>query len=641
MVRIAEHTLFREVRPGIFFPSRRIAEPRSGVSRFLWKAKRFLIGAPIPTTREVHERLTKIKGLAVLSSDALSSVAYGTEAIMRALIVAGVGALYLTLPISMVIVFLLFIVSTSYQQTIRAYPQGGGSYRVARENLGVVPGLTAGASILIDYVLTVAVSVAAGIAAMVSAFPVLRPFSVELAVGAVVLVAVLNMRGIRESGTIFAAPTYVFIASIFVVIGIGLFQTVTGGIAYTPGNPGPRAGTEALGWFLILSAFARGCTAMTGTEAIADGVLAFKPPEPQNARITLRWMAFILGAMFLGISFLASTIGIVPSADESETVLSQLTRLVVGNSWFYYVVQFATALILFLAANTSYADFPRLLSIMARDRFVPRWFAARGDRLAFSFGIMTLTVVACILLIIFRSNVENLLPLYAIGVFTSFTLSQTGMVVHWLRIQEPGWRHSAIINGVGATMTAVVTLVIGVTKFEEGAWIVIILAGILIFLFISIHNHYLAVARQLRSTMKVVPKGRPPLVLVPIYSMSLVARMALAFAQDLSPRVVAVHVANSVEEAEKLRAEWREVVGDMRLDIIVSPYRLVIEPLLAYVDGVQARDPEGTVVIVLPEFIPKHWWENILHNQTALRLKAALLFHHGVAVLSFPFLLTE
>jgi hypothetical protein len=390
-----------------------------------------------------------------------------------------------------------------------------------------------------------------------------------------------------------------------------------------------------------MSAFAKGCAAMTGTEAISDGVPSFKQPEARNAGITLIWMAVLLGGMFLGISFLASQIGIVPDPSEKETVLSQITRLLVGENWYYYLVQFSTAFILVLAANTSYADFPRLLSIIARDRFAPRWFASRGDRLAFSFGIGALTILSVALLAIFRSNVERLLPLYAIGVFTSFTLSQSGMVIHWLRSKETGWRRSIVINGVGASATAAVALIIGATKFADGAWMVILLTPAIVFLFLIIHRHYISLARQLSTKEPVCPSGIPPLVLVPVYSLSLVARQALAFAQDLSSQVVAVHVANTVMEAEKIRDQWRDVVGDVPLVIVISPDQLVVEPLLAYVDALLEAEQHHSLFVILPEFVANHWWEHLLHNQTALRLKAALLFRPGVVVASFPFLLSK
>ncbi len=641
MVRIAKHRTFQEVRPGVIQPRPKAVEPQAGPARVWWKTKRFLIGKPIPTSREAHERFSKVKALAILSSDALSSVAYSTEAIMRTLVLAGVAALSLTLPIALVVVALLVIVATSYRQTVRAYPSGGGSYVVARTNLGKIPGLTAASSLLIGYVLTVAVSIAAGADALISAFPALRPYDMELAIGAVALISLINLRGVREAGTIFAIPTYVFVVSILGMISFGLVQLVRGGLSYEPPVSGPTAALESVGLLLVLSAFAKGCAAMTGTEAISNAVPAFRAPESKNARATLVWMAILLGSMFLGISFLATSIGLVPDPSEHETVLSQLTRLIAGDNWFYYLVQFSTAIILLLGANTCYSGFPWLLSIMARDRFAPLWFNLRGDRLAFTFGILTLGLLSGLLLVALSSSVDRLLPLYAIGVFITFTLSQAGMVVHWLRIKGKGWRLSSVINGTGAASTAIVTLIITYTKFPEGAWMVIVFVPVMVAVFLLINRHYRSVATQLGSKITIKRKGTPPLVVVPVSSLSLVARQGMAFAQDLSNRVVAVHVAADMTEAENLRARWNDTIGNVPLVVIESPYRLLLEPLLAYVDALRKAEPESQMLVLLPEFVPNHWWQHFLHNHTALRLKAALLSRPEVAVASFPYQLED
>lgn len=637
VVRIARHRYFRGTAPGTLMPRPEALEPRGGWTRLWWRLRRLLIGEPLATFQEQEQRLNKVRALAVLSSDALSSVAYGTEAAMRVLVLAGVAALSLTLPISVVIAILLIVVAASYEQIIGAYPGGGGAYVVALENLGTVPGLTAAAALIVDYILTVTVSVAAGIAALVSAFPPLAPWQVELSISAVALITLLNLRGVRESGTAFAAPTYIFVLSIAGLIAFGSFRLLTGGISYTPTPAVSTTATEQLSLFLILSAFAKGCSAMTGTEAIANVVPVFKPPEVRNARITLGLMAGILAGMFVGISFLTTRIGIVPDPTETETVLSQLATVVVGRSWYYYLVQFATLLILVLAANTSFVSLPRLLYVLARDRHVPRWFGLRGDRLVFSVGIIVLAILSVSLLLIFSSSVDRLLNLYALGVFTSFTLSQSGMVSHWLRARRDGWRWKSIVNGIGAVATAGVTLIIAITKFLDGAWIVLLILPILITFFLLVHGHYLYVAQQLRSARPVRPRGRPPMVLVPVSSLTRVAREALAFAEDLSTRIVAVHVAASMEEAEAIRREWPEVAGDLPLVIIESPYRLLLPPLLAYVDALRETHPDDILVVVLPEFVPRFWWDNLLHNQTALRLKAALLFRPGVVVASYPY----
>jgi amino acid transporter len=613
-------------------------EPKGGVARLWYLLKRLLIGPPIATAQEIHERLTKLKALAVFSSDALSSVAYASEEIMRVLVLAGAGALALTMPISGVIVLLLAIVVISYQQTIRAYPSGGGSYIVAHENLGTLPGLTAAAALLIDYVLTVSVSVAAGADALVSAFDWLLPVKLALTIGAVLLIMVGNLRGIRESGTIFAVPTYVFIASMLGLIGVGVFRVLTGSVTPEP-PPADAVPSELqpLTIFLLLSAFAQGCTAMTGTEAISNGVPAFKPPESRNARVTLIWMGVLLGTMFLGVSFLATHLGIVPDSNEEETVVSQVARAVVGQGPFYYVLQFATALILVLAANTSFADFPRLASILARDRFMPSQFSFRGDRLAFSTGIVALAALAIALLVAFGGSVNALIPLYAVGVFTAFTLSQAGMVMHWRRERGPGARRSMLINGVGAVATGLVAVIIAVTKFVHGAWMVIVLIPILIGIFLAIHAHYERVRQRLGADARVRPAAVQLRVVVPVASLNVPAQQALALAQAICEHPTALYVAQTPEEGEQFRREWHEREMQVPLAIIESPFRSLIGPIVAYVDAVHQSHPADTLMVILPEFIPSHWWEHFLHNQAAFRLKAALLFRPGVVVTSVPY----
>ena len=638
-VRIATHKGFTRVRRGYLVPRPGTGEPTSGVGRTMQRVKHLVLGTPIPTEREAHERLNKVRALAVFSSDALSSVAYGGEEIMKVLILAGAGALALTLPISAVIVLLLAIVVLSYRQTIRAYPSGGGSYIVASDNLGMLPGLTAAGALLIDYVLTVSVSIAAGVAALTSMVPDWLPYTVPMTVGAVLLIVVANLRGLRESGTIFAAPTYLFVIMMYVLIAWGLVRVFTGDYSYTP-PPSVRAyGAEPLTVFLVLRAFAQGCSAMTGTEAISNGVPAFKAPESQNARTTLVWMGVLLGTMFFGMNFVATQIGTLPASDE--TVLSQLGRVVLGDgSVLYVVLQIATALILVLAANTSFADFPRLSSILARDRFLPRIFQFRGDRLAFTSGIVTLALFAIVLLVIFNGSVDQLIPLYAVGVFASFTLSQSGMVVHWRRLRENNWRRSAVINGIGAAATAVVTLVIAFTKFAEGAWLVILLIPLLILGFWGIHRHYQVLERARHAETPLLPEAIVVRAVVPIADAGVQARQALAFARAIAPddrHVVAVHVTDEVATAERLRREWEEWAPGVELVIVESPYRSLAGPLLAYIDALKDTHPQDTLTVVLPEFVPSHWWEQLLHNQTALRLKATLLFHPGIVVANVPY----
>ncbi|MBV9328724.1 MAG: APC family permease [Chloroflexi bacterium] len=638
-VRIATHRGFTRIGKNYLVPRPGTGDPGTGFGRWMQRFKRLILGSPIPTASEVHERLNKIRALAVFSSDALSSVAYATEEIMKVLVLAGAAMLYLTLPISVVIIALLAIIVISYRQTIRAYPKGGGSYIVASQNLGVIPGLTAASALMTDYVLTVAVSSAAGVAAITSLIPELLPYTAELSVAAVAILAIANLRGLREAGTIFAVPTYSFVVMMYVLIAFGLFRLFFGGgVQYSAPPSALPQGSESLGIFLLLSAFAQGCTAMTGTEAISDGVLAFKPPESDNARKTLLSMGLILGTMFLGMSFLATQIHIQPATEE--TVLSQLGRTVFGEGAMWVVLQCATALILVLAANTAFADFPRLGFFLARDRFLPRLFKFRGDRLAFTAGVVLLAGLAIMLLLIFHGNLDSLIPLYAVGVFTSFTLSQAGMVAHWRHTREPGWQRSMVLNGIGMVATALVTLVIASTKFVHGAWIVVLLIPMLIALLYGIHTHYVRLEGTRRAETPLLPEDVHVRFVVPIADLNVPARQALAYARALAPddqHVIAVHVTDDVEEATELQSQWSTWQPGIQLVIIESPYRSLAGPLLAYVDALQETHPKDTVTVVLPEYVPSHWWEHMLHNQTALRLKGALLFHPGVVVTNVPY----
>jgi amino acid transporter len=454
--------------------------------------KRIMLGRPIATARLAHERLGRPTALAVFSSDNMSSVAYATEEMLKTLVIAGVGVLAFSLivPLSGAIVAVLAILVFSYRQTIKAYPSAGGAYIVTKDNFGLIPAQVAGVALLTDYVLTVAVSVSAGVAAIIALVPVTAPFRVEMAVASIALIAYGNLRGVRESGRIFAVPTYVFIVSFSLLVAVGVYRLLTGTLP--PAAPAPVAPTEALTWFLVLRAFSSGCTAMTGTEAISNGIPAFRSPVSRNAAITLGVMALILGTLFVGITVLASALGILPA--ESETVVSQIARRLFGTGLFYYLIQASTALILVLAANTSFADFPRLASLLARDRFVPRQFASLGERLVFSNGILVLAGFAALLIVIFGGDTHALIPLYAVGVFISFTLSQAGMVRHWWAKLGSGWRHRLVINGVGAVTTGVVAVVIAVTKFTHGAWIVVLVIPILVASFLAMRRHYEEVA---------------------------------------------------------------------------------------------------------------------------------------------------
>jgi amino acid transporter len=598
--------------------------------------KRFVLGRPIPTHLAHHERLSRITGLAVLSSDALSSVAYATEEVLRVLVVGGLGAFSYGIPIGILIAMLLGIVAFSYRQTIHAYPSGGGAYIVSKDNLGVNAALVAAAALLIDYTLTVAVSIAAGVAAVTSAFPSLHVNRVELSLLFLLILAIGNLRGIRESGRIFSIPTYFFIVMIVSMVVLGAYHVATGTVhPIVVEHPLP-IGTTTLGLFALLTAFSNGCTAMTGVEAVSNGVPAFRPPEARNAVAVLITMAFLAITMFLGITILAHAYKIVPS--ETETVVSQIARGTFGGRGVLYLcVQTATMLILVLAANTAYSDFPRLASIVARDAYLPRQFANQGDRLAFSNGIMALSFFAGVLLVVFGGDTHALIPLYMIGVFISFTLSQTGMVLRWRRLRESGWRLAAVVNGVGAAATFVVLCIVATTKAIEGAWIIIVLLPILVALFKATKRHYRHVADQLSLAGWQGESRQHSTVLVPIGGVHRAVLQAIGYARSLSEDVRAIFVDTDPKETEKVREQWIRWGGGTRLEVLPSPYRSLMEPLLEYIDQLQAARPDDYVTVILPEFVPKRWWQHLLHNQRALLIKGALLFRPRVVVTSVPF----
>ena len=643
-------TYLQAVDNGLLKVTEASMAPSGSLGRLMYRLKRFLIGNPLANSQAVHERLTKFKALAVLSSDAISSVAYATELCMGVLILAGSMSLSTLLPITGAIILLLAIVALSYNQTIPAYPNGGGSYIVAKDNLGNWAGLIAAAALMVDYVLTVSVSVTSGVQNLLS-LPELRMFSpylVEIDILVIVIITIVNLRGIRESGSVFSIPTYFFVFSAFIMIAVGLFRSYV--LEHHPfiGSFPHVNGVAPLGMFLVLRAFASGCSAMTGTEAISNGVPAFKKPEPQNARITLVWMAVILGSLFAGITLLTMTFGLIPDPTGQQTLISQSATQTFGGTplaFMYPVFQIATLLILVLAANTSYADFPRLSSLLARDNFLPHQFAFRGDRLAFSTGILCLAILAGLLEVIFGGDTTHLVDLYAVGVFISFTLSQGGMVVHWWRLRSKGsshWLRSLIINGIGAIATLTVAAVITTTKFLLGAWIVVILIPALVLMFIAIHRHYTKVERKRTTTVPPKATQIRHLFIVPIAGLDGVSVQSLAYARSISPRVIAVHVAIDEDDACKLRETWEtwiKGIGNqdkLELVIIESPYRSLNGPLLAYIDTIHELYPDITLTVLLPEFVVSHWWEHFLHNQTALRLKAALLFRPGIVVTNMP-----
>jgi amino acid transporter len=658
--RVVDVDGFETVHPGELVATEEAVKPPLPEARILFALRRLIVGPPLATSALVEERLTKLKALAVLSSDALSSVAYGTEAMLSVLILAGTAALSYSMPIAAVIVLLMIAVGLSYRQTIRAYPRGGGSYIVARDNLGDLAGLTAAAGLMTDYVLTVAVSVSAGAAAITSAVPSLRPALTPLALLFVGVILWGNLRGLRQSGSIFAFPTYAFVAGILALIAVGLFQTA--GRGWTP-LPAPQvAPVEGLGFLLILRAFASGSSAMTGVEAIADGVPAFQPPEWRNARTTLTWMITLLVVMFSGVTLLAYFEGIVPRPEE--TVLSQITRHTFGGGAGYLYVQATTMLVLVLAANTAFNDFPRLLFFLARDRFAPRMFLRMGDRLAHSNGMLLLTAAAVVLVIAFRARTDSLISLYAVGVFLSFTLSQTGMIVRWWRRREPGWRRSLPVNAAGAGLSAAVLMVIAVAKFTEGAWIVVILVPTLVLTFRRIHAHYtcaeaaiepkppehaghhltsfIAGRRQpdrhrLAPEAAEAPDEIEHLVLVPVADLNLPALRALAYAVSLGLPVLAIHVSPDDQDAERIKKEWDAWGGHVPVEVVISPYRLTVIPIVNYVRALRSQYPGLTLTMILPDLVVGHWWQALLHNQVPLKLRVPLRRWPGIVLTTVPF----
>jgi amino acid transporter len=622
----------------------------------------WLIGRPLATADAPHQTIGKAVGLAVFASDALSSTAYATEQILVILAAAGSMAFGYVFPISLAIVVLLTIVAISYEQTIHAYPGGGGAYIVARDNLGELPAQTAGAALLMDYILTVAVSVSSGVAQIVSAYPGLFPYRVAICVAAVLFIMLINLRGVKESGFAFAIPTYFFIAIMYFAVGSGLVRYLTGSLGAVP-NPPPLEIPQAVAVitpFLLLHAFSSGTAALTGIEAISNGITAFKKPSSHNAGVTLIWMAFILSSLFLAISFLSGQIHVVPS--ESETVISQLARTVFnGRGLAYLITITATTVILIMAANTAFADFPRLGALQAADGFLPRQLTYRGSRLVYSRGIVALALIASALIVLFRASVTRLIPLYAIGVFLSFTLSQGGMARRWWKIghlppgkeisergstlrYEPSWRIKMIINGFGAVCTAVVMVIFALTKFRDGAWIVILLLPSLVAIFLAIHHHYRTLANRLSLERF---GGEPPQasrhrVIMPVSSVHQGTLEGLRYAHLLSDDVTAVHVSIDPAETEKVQTKWETWGEGTRLVILDSPYRLFLEPLLGYIEEIIAsRQPNETVTIVVPQFIPSKPWHYALHTQTAKLLREELLSRPGVVVTDVPYQVAE
>ncbi|MEI4800546.1 APC family permease [Bacillus sp. FJAT-51639] len=599
--------------------------------------KRLLIGRPLKSTELGEQKLNKTKALAILSSDALSSVAYGPEQILIVLVTVGAAAFWYSIPIAVGVLILLTALILSYCQIIYAYPHGGGAYVVSKSNLGVNPGLIAGGSLLVDYILTVAVSVSAGTDAITSAFPTLHDFNVEIAIVFVIFITLLNLRGVTESASILAYPVYLFVLALFILIGVGMYKVITGGVSpelHTPIGT-PVAGVSL---FILLRAFASGSSALTGVEAISNAIPNFKNPAPKNAAKTLMMMGILLAILFSGIVYLAYYYGITPSGEV--TVVSQIAEEIFGRNFMYFFIQGTTALILILAANTGYSAFPLLAVNLAKDKFIPRMFLARGDRLGYSNGIIILGIASIILILAFHAETEHLIPLYAVGVFLPFTLSQSGMMVKWFREKSKGWIPKFIINTMGAVISFTVTLILFLTKFSQ-VWSILIFLPIIVLLFHRIRKHYEAVGDQLRLTTCEIPvtiEGN--VMIVPVAGMTHVVENTLTYAKSLSPeQIIAVHVSFEREDEKKFEEKWKKWQPDIRLVTLHSHYRSIISPLTKFVDTVENKAREGNyqVTVIIPQFIPKKGWHNILHNQSSLLIRAFLLYRRNVVVTTVPY----
>lgn len=660
--RFAPVRMFRAEAPDELVTTEAGIMPDSRLGLALVRAKRLVLGPPLQTTAVAHERMRKLVALPVLSSDLLSSVAYGPEAMLSVLMLAGSAALRLSLPLTLVLILLAIAVALSYRQTIAAYPQGAGSYVVAGDNLGPRWGLAAGAGLIADYVLTVSVSIASGVDAIASAVPAIRPYSLVLGLAAIAVLLAGNLRGVRQAGNLFAIPTYAFLLAMFLLIAVGMARAAAHGFAAAP-PPAIRA-TEGLSLLLILRAFTSGATSMTGVEAVSNAIPVFRPVEWRNARTTLTLMVGLLVAMLAGLVALVHLDGVVPR--PNQTVLSQLAGRTFGRGLLYGYTQAVTTLILMLAANTAFTDFPRLLYFMARDHYAPRRFLHMGDRLAFSDGIVALAVTATVIFLAFRGRIQSLIPLYAVGVFLAFTLSQTGMVVHWWRDRGAHWRKSIAVNAVGALVSGLVLLTAAVTKFTEGAWVLVLGVPLLIVAALRIHRHYATVrevlalrpppesAGELADTVAPVPPGKAAtprsavreeqespdeirvLVVVPVARLDRAALRALAYATSLRHPVLAVHISPGQEEAERFRGHWNTWGDHIPLEIIISPYRAVIAPLAHYLCALSAQRQDIIVTVVLPETVVTRSWHGILHSRTAERLRRQLRVFPGIVIVSVP-----
>jgi amino acid transporter len=642
------HTaFFRYSGPGQLVAKPAASKPRTPLAQAVSTVKQAVFGRPLANEEEIGERLSKKLALPIFSSDAISSSAYATDEILRVLVLAGASALFISIEVAIAIAILLTVVSFSYRQVCRAYPSGGGAYIVARENLSQTAGLVAAAALFIDYVMTVAVSTASAVSQAYSVWPALYDIRIEIALAAIALITVANLRGLRESGNIFALPTYLFVGMALLMIGLGLGHILTNTVPTLPDPPfviKPPDVLEPLALLLLLKAFAGGAVALTGVEAIANGVPAFKPPEAKNAGNTMTMMAILLGVLFIGITFVGNRFGIQPTTEAGPTAIAQVSSSVFGaGSPLFVLFQVSTALILFLAVNTSFNAFPRLAAILAQDGFMPRQFSVRGDRLAFSWGIVVLAGVAATLLVAFQGDVHLLIPLYSVGVFVCFTLSQVGMVRHWRTVKEPGWRWRLAVNGAGAVLTFVVLVVVSYVKFAAGAWLVLVLIPSLVLLMLFINRQYAASRRQLAISPDyvVTAPGRDERAIVPVPSLNRAVVRALNVARSLANEVIAVYISDDPDDSAEMRAQWVRQVPGVPLVIVESPYRALAGPLQAYLDVLDRAwppdKPAPITYVVVPEYVAKHWWERILYNQSSRRLRTVLLGRPHTVVVDVPY----
>ena len=638
---------FRYAGPGVMIAKAAASAPTTAFGRRLARVRAFVFGKPLSSAQEIDERLSKKLALPIFSSDAISSSAYATDEILRVLILAGVAWMTWSIWVAAAIALMLTIVAFSYRQVCRGYPSGGGAYVVARENLGPNFGLIAAAALMVDYVMTVAVSSASALANLGTAFTAIQPYKVELGALVIILVTAANLRGIRESGNIFAIPTYLFVGTALLAISVGLVNTATGAAHHLPVPLHPddaMTGTQAFTFFLLLKAFAGGSVALTGVEAIANGVPAFKPPEARNAANTLILMAVLLGTIFIGLTFVGLQYDVRATTSQGATVLGQVGAAVFGDgSILFLALQISAALILFLACNTSFNAFPRLAAILAKDDYMPRQFAFRGDRLAFSWGIVVLAAVAIAMLWAFNASVDALIPLYSVGVFICFTLSQAGMVIHWRKERSPGWAWRSVVNGFGAILTGVVFLVVAYEKFGNGAWMVLIFIPSLIAMMLFIRHQYDSSSRQLtmRPGAAVPQPHRHNRVVIPVSGVNRAVVQALNVARSITTDIRAVYVSDDPSQSDKIREEWAQAVPDVPLVLVESPYRALIAPLVAYLDVLDRSWPdeqeEPITFVLIPEYVARSWWERLLYNQAANQLRATLLGRPHTVVINVPY----